>query len=121
MMVDDNQKPPKIYRNVKVVMISWEIDGELEPVSCVCDLPQRLHIDLKSQFRNLARVLRDVFHYAVQEVKLTIANEPELDALLWSQETDDDDLQIVYYIGSIEYRPYCDWNGMIAVPISQNR
>lgn len=66
-------------------------------------------------------MLRDVFHYAVQEVKLTIAGEPELDALLGSMEIDDDDLQIVYYIGSIEYRPYLDWNGMIAVPISQNR
>jgi hypothetical protein len=80
-----------------------------------------LRIDLKSQFRNLVRVLRDVFHYTVQEVKLTIAGEPELDALLGSKEIDDDDLQIVYYIGSVEYRPYLDWDGMIAVPISQNR
>lgn len=34
MMADHNQKLPKIYQNVKVVMISWEIDGELEAVSC---------------------------------------------------------------------------------------
>jgi hypothetical protein len=66
-------------------------------------------------------VLRDVFHYTVQEVKLTIAAEPELYALLMREEIDDDNLQIVYYIGSVEYRPYLDWNGMIAVPISQNR
>ena len=76
---------------------------------------------MKSQLRNLARVLRDVFHYAVQEVKLTIAGQRELDALLGSKEIDDDDLQIVYYIGSIEHRPYLDSNEMIAVPISQNR
>jgi hypothetical protein len=91
---------------------------KLESVSCTRDLPQGLRIDLKSQFRNLARVLRDVFHYTVQEVKLTIAGEPELDALLGSKEIDDDELQIVYYIGSVEYGSYLDWDGMIAVPIS---
>lgn len=84
-------------------------------------LPRDLRIDLTSQFRNLARVFRDVFHYTVQEVKLTIAGKPELDSLLWSREFDKDDLQIVYYIGSIEYKPYSDWKGMIAVPISQSR
>jgi len=33
MMPDDKQKLPKIYQNVKVVMISWEVDGEHKAVS----------------------------------------------------------------------------------------
>jgi hypothetical protein len=58
----------------------------------------------------------------VQQVKLTIAGQRDLYGLLY--ETDkwgEGDLQIVYYIGGIEHRPHGDWNGMVAVPISQTR
>jgi hypothetical protein len=58
----------------------------------------------------------------VHEVKLTIAGERDLFGLLHeTHEREEDDLQIVYYFGGIEHRPHADWNGMVAVPISQTR
>ncbi|KAF4637915.1 hypothetical protein G7Y89_g135 [Cudoniella acicularis] len=69
--------------------------------------------------RSLARLFRHKFQYTVQEIGLTIANEPDLFNLLQSSSFNKDDLQIVYYIGGIEHKPWADWNGMIPVPISQ--
>ena len=63
-----------------------------------------------------------MFQYTVQDVKLTIAGERDLYDLLNSpNKREEDDLQIVYYIGGIEHKPHGDWNGIVAVPISQIR
>ena len=81
-----------------------------------------LGICLTSQLGKLAGVFRDFFHYTVQEVKLTIAGESQIEELLRGQEVEESGLLIAYYIGGVERRRYSSRrNDLIAVPKAHNR
>ena len=79
-------------------------------------------INLTSQVGKLAGVFRDIFHYAVQEVKLAVAGESQIEELLRGQDVEEGGLLIAYYIGGVERRRYSSRRSdLIAVPKAHNR
>ncbi|KAH0538916.1 hypothetical protein FGG08_004507 [Glutinoglossum americanum] len=96
----------KRYRRVRVLMITWEVDGISAPSTL--------------QTRELAKIFREVYRYDVHEIQLalTVPDDPEY---LKPHNNDENDLQIIYYFGNTETDSPGHWWKLTATPISQER